>query len=265
MNSTRSWRRIIALVVTGSLSLFLAMGTAAQVQTHTYTTSGEPTHEVMVKTATVVLVDGNNLIVRYPDGSLRHFPNVPESFRANIDGQSLGIHDLRPGMTLEHTVVRTTTPQTITTVQTVKGKIFHVNPPRSLILTLENGTNQSFKIPEGQKFDVNGQMVDAWGLRKGMMITATRIVEEPQTLVSQSSTVTGSAPPPPPPDRPILVVMMRRSEPMPAPESTASEESAQAPAQENARLPNTGSTLPLIGLLGLLCLVGSAGLQLLRK
>jgi hypothetical protein len=44
-----------------------------------------------------------------------------------------------------------------------------VTPPISVILTLENGENQAFKIPEGQKFTVNGQEVDAWGLKKGML------------------------------------------------------------------------------------------------
>ena len=48
-----------------------------------------------------------------------------------------------------------------------------------MILTLEDGTNQQFKIPNGQKFMVNGQMTDAWGLKKGMTVSATKVVEEP--------------------------------------------------------------------------------------
>jgi hypothetical protein len=35
------------------------------------------------------------------------------------------------------------------------------------------------KIPQNQKFDVNGKMVGAFGVRKAMIITATKIVEEP--------------------------------------------------------------------------------------
>lgn len=30
--------------------------------------------------------------------------------------------------------------------------MWHVTPPISVILTLENGENQAFNIPEGQKF-----------------------------------------------------------------------------------------------------------------
>jgi hypothetical protein len=132
------------------------------------------------------MVDGNDLIVKLPDGSLRHFPNVPESARATVDGKQVGIHDLKPGMILERTITTTTTPKTITTVQTVTGKVWHVNPPSSVILSLDDGTNQSFKIPKGQKFNVDGQMVDAWGLKKGMRVSATKIVEVPKVETTTS-------------------------------------------------------------------------------
>jgi len=65
----------------------------------------------------------------------------------------------------------------------------------SIILTLEDGKNQQFKIPEDQKFDVDGQMVDAWGVRKGMIITATKIVEQPIVETTQRQTLTGEIAP----------------------------------------------------------------------
>ncbi len=258
MNSTHS-RTSAALTTVGILLLFCAAAAVGQVKTHSHTASGEPIREVTVQSATVVLVDGDDLVVKYPDGSLRHFPDVPESFRASVDGQDFGIHDLKPGMTLQRTVIKSTTPQTITTVQSVTGKIWHVTPPHGVILTLEDGTNQSFKIPTDQKFNVNGRVVDAWGLKKGMKISATRIVEVPQTLVSHDITVTGTAPPPqsPQPDQPILVAILHRPTPIVAP--------GPAPAEESAQLPKTGSELPLIGLLGLICLGSSVGLRLIRR
>src|SRR6185312_1533291 len=83
-------------------------------------------------------------------------------------------------------------------VQSVTGKIWQVSPPNSVILTLADGKNQRFQIPNNQKFNVNGQMTNAWGLKKGMQISATKVVEVPVTEVSQSKTVTGEMPPPPP-------------------------------------------------------------------
>jgi LPXTG-motif cell wall-anchored protein len=125
-----------------------------------------------------------------------------------------------------------------------------------VILTLDDGTNQQFKIPKGQKFTVDGQEMDAFGLKKGMKISATKIVEEPVTQVEHERQLTGTMPPPPPPppaDAPILVAVVV---PPPAPAAAAA-----APAE----LPKTGSPLPLIGLLGMLSLFSSIGLGLLRK
>ena len=73
-----------------------------------------------------------------PDGSLRDFPNIPANAKVNVDGKPLGIHELQPGMKLQRTKVTSTTP-VVTTIQTVSGKLRHVNPPVYVILTLENG------------------------------------------------------------------------------------------------------------------------------
>jgi hypothetical protein len=258
MNSIASRRRI-ALAFAGALSLVFATYAGAQVQTETSTASGQATHETTVTSATVVYVSGNDLVVKMPDGSLRHFNNVPNTVHVNVNGQQLGVHDLKPGMVITRTVVKTTTPEVITTVQSVKGKVWHVNPPLSVILTLDDGTNQQFKIPNGQKFNVNGQMVDAWGLKKGMIVSATKVVEVPQTTVSQTQSFAGTPPPPPPADQPILIAVLT---PVPRPAPAAAPAAAPAPA---ASLPKTASELPLIGLLGLMCLCSSFGLRLLRQ
>ena len=200
----------------GTFCIVFATSTRAQVQTTTTTTQGHSTKEVTVEHAEVLAVEGNDLLLKMDDGSIRHIPNVPESDKIDVDGRQLGIHDLKPGMKLQHTITVTTTPQAVTTVQTVTGKVWHVTPPLSVILTLEDGTNQSFKIPKGQKFNVQGTMTDAWGLKKGMIVTATKIVEVPETVVAHDRKVTGtmpSPPPAPPADVPILVVM---AEPTPA-------------------------------------------------
>lgn len=172
--------------------LALAVGASTQVKTETNTKTGNPTTEVKVERGEVVSVNGNDLIVKMEDGSLRHFANVPENARVTVDGKELGIHDLKPGMKLERTITTTTTPKTITTVQTVTGTVWQVTPPTSVILRLEDNTNQQFKIPAGQKFMVNGQETDAFGLRPGMKISATKVVEEPENFVEQQKRVTAA-------------------------------------------------------------------------
>jgi hypothetical protein len=240
-------------VAAGMVFLVSTASLNAQVQTQTSTHHGPGTQQVTVERGEVVTVSGNDLVVKMEDGSLRHIPGVPESARAEVDGQQLGIHDLKPGMKLQRTITTTTTPKTITTVQSVTGKVWHVSPPNSVILTLEDGSNQSFKIPKGQKFMVDGQQTDAFGLKKGMKISATKVVEVPQTVIDQQRRVTGAMPPPPPAppaDAPILVAEEK------APEVAAEP----APAD----LPKTGSLLPLFGLLGLLSAGAAFGIRAFR-
>lgn len=226
---------------------------SAQIQTTKSTTSGTPTHEVQVERAEVIMVSGNDLIVKMEDGTIRHIANVPESARALVDGKEIGIHDVKPGMKLQKTITTTTTPKVITTTQTVTGKVWHVAPPSSVILTLENGKNQQFKVPKGQKFTIDGQETDVWGLKKGMVVQATKVVEEPITVAEQRKDLAGKMPPPPPP--PNVPIMVAVAEPVPVPTSEA------APAA----LPKTGSELPLLFSIGCLLLAGSGVTRFFRR
>jgi hypothetical protein len=227
----------------------------AQVQTTTTTSADKASVVTKVEKGEIVYIDGNNVVIKMEDGSLRHFDNVPDSARITVDGKELGVHDLQVGMKVQRTIATTTTPKTITTVKSVTGKVWHVTPPSSVILTLEDGTNQQFKIPNNQKFNVDGQMVDAWGLKKGMKISATKVVEEPITVVEQQRKLTGTMPPPPPaPPADLPVIVFVKVAP---PVETAAE---TAPAA----LPKTGSPLPLIGFLGLLSLASAFGVKVVR-
>jgi LPXTG-motif cell wall-anchored protein len=259
VNRRNELQRVLLALAVGVVGLILNANVSAQVQTQTYTSTGQPTTEVKVDRGTVLLVDGNDLVVKAEDGHLVHLANVPESARATVDGQELGIHDLKPGMKLQRTITTTTTPQTITTVKHVTGTVWSVNPPSSVILTFEDGENQAFKIADGQKFNIDGQITDAWGLQKGMKVSATVVTEVPETVIDQEKAVTGTMPPPDPPsDLPILVVFVPVDAPAadPAPVETA----AAAPDA----LPKTGSQLPLIGMLGVLALLSGLALRAVR-
>jgi hypothetical protein len=254
MNAKTRWNNTWLVLLVAGVCLAFTLSMTAQVQTNTSETSHAASVQTSVARGEVVYVSGNDLVVKMEDGTLKHINNVPESARATVDGKEIGIHDVKVGMKLEKTITTTTTPKTITTVQTVTGKVWHVTPPTSVILTLEDGTNQQFKIPKDQKFNVDGQMLDAWGLKKGMKVSATKIVEKPTTEVAQEAKISGQMPPPPPAppaDAPILVAV---AAPTPAP-------AAAAPAE----LPKTGSPLALIALLGMLSTGASFGLKAIRN
>lgn len=240
-----------------ALCFVLSVSAAAQVEMQRSEAHGDTTKTVKVERGEIVYINGNNVVIKMEDGTLRHFDNVPDSVSVMVDGKPVNIHNAKVGMKVEKQTITSSTPKVITTVETVTGTVWHVTPPTSVILTLENGTNQSFKIPKGQKFTVDGQQTDAFGLKKGMKVQAQRVTEVPETVMAQEIKRTGTMPPPPPEpksDVPILIVALPAA-PAPAVESAAAAEPAPK------KLPKTASNLPLIGLLGVfLCgasLIGS--------
>jgi LPXTG-motif cell wall-anchored protein len=129
-----------------------------------------------------------------------------------------------------------------------------------VVLTLEDGSHQQFEIPQGQKFMVDGKETDAFGLRKGMQISATRIVTVPTNVLTQERKVTGEMPPPPPATTasfqgPVLIVVQQKP-----PAQVAQAKPAEAPA-EPKKLPQTATELPLLTIIGALVLL-SGGILL---
>jgi hypothetical protein len=210
--------------------------------------TGQESVSTEIKSGEVVYVSGNDLVVKVDDGQVKHI-TVPDDFKFQVDGKELNVHELTPGMRLTRTITTTTVPKTVTTVRTIKGTVWEVTPPDSVILTLDDNTNKQYKVPKGQKFDVNGQQRDVFSLRKGMKIAATVITETTAVEQTTARTVTGEAPPPPPapPETPPVVGVLLIEVPsadVPQPQQTAA-----------AKLPQTASLLPLFGLLGALCVV----------
>jgi hypothetical protein len=248
MISTKFSTKVMhGLLAVGALCIAFTLTASGQVQTSTKTAAaGAASKSIKVERGEIVYVSGNSVVVKMDDGSLRHFDNVPETTTITVDGKQLNVHQLQPGMKVERQTITTTTPRMITTVKTVTGTIWQISPPSMVILTLEDGKNQKFTIPKGQKFTVDGQQVDAFGLKKGMKIDAQKIVEQPETVVTQQIKRTGIAPPPPEAPKADVPMLVAVEAPAPPPVETAAAE--PAPKQ----LPKTASDLPLIGLLGLL-------------
>jgi RNase P/RNase MRP subunit p29 len=240
----------------GALCIAFSPPSVAQVQTTKSETHGTATREVTVERGEIVYVNGNTVVMRMDNGSLREFDNIPESSTFMVDGNRVHISEAKVGMKIEKQTVRITKPKVVTTVETVTGKVWHVSPPNHVILTLENGENQTFTIPKGQKFTVDGVDTDAFALRKGMTVSAQRITEVPETVIEHEIKISGTAPPTPAaptPGVPILIVAAQPTPPVATAEATKSP-AAEEPAPK--KLPTTASELPLIGLLGaLLCVL----------
>ena len=250
--------------------LLFAMLAVAAVGQNTTTTSikhGTPSFETTVKNAEVVYVEGNDLVLKQEDGSIEHLV-VPSSDRFYVGGKTLSVSDLKTGTKLTQTITTATTPRYVNSVRVLKGKVWHVSAPHSIIITLPDHTNHRYEVPSHAKFTVNGQPKTVFEVRKGMNIQATIVSDSTESIVSRGKFTSGVAPKLPP--QPLAGVLLLQAAPAApvAPLTTLArvERPAQLNLEEPAReLPKTGSLMPLFGLLGTLALASSIGLRTLRK
>ena len=264
MNRMASTTRKYALHAFGAVAFTLvAVGASAQDTTTTSTTPGTPAYQTNVRNAEVVYVQGNDLVLKLENGKIEHLV-VPANEKFIVNGKQGTARDLKPGTKLTQTVTTTTTPHYVQTVRVLKGKVWHVNPPSAVILSLPDGTNHNYKVPANAQFTINGQKKSVFDLRKGMMVEATIVTDEQQTVVQSSKTNTAYTPAPAAPQ--FVDVLLIEAVPMPAPiQASVSADHVDAPVQTAANLPSTASQLPLLGLLGGLSIASSIGLGLVRK
>lgn len=238
------------LAILTLMCLALAMTAWAQDTSRTDVTQGASTIHTETLSGTVVYVSGNDLVVKLDSGEVKQYTAAPGA-TAMADGKEITIKDVKPGMKLQKTITTVTTPTYVQTVRTIKGRVWHVNPPHTVILTLPEG-NKQYRIPQGQKFDIDGEEKTAWELRKGMNVSATVIKTVPSDQVAITKSVTGkmAIPATPPVEGALLVE---------EPKAPVQQAAAAAPA-----LPKTASILPLLGAWGLLLVGASFALRMVR-
>ncbi len=272
-------KRITHRILSGFGTLFtatavlLVVGMAQEMpKTTQEQIKGVPTVKTEQLHGTVTYVEGNDLVVSMSTGDIRVF-HVPESREFIVDGKSLSVHDLKPGTKLTATVTTTTTRITQRTTTVGTGKVWFVSG-NTVILTLPNNENRMYKVQDYYRFNVGGQKASVHDLRKGMVVSAEKIVEEPLTEIASNIAVVGQAPPAPAPTKTELAErrpVVTQPTPAPTPAPTRTEAAQPAPptrvaaATAPASLPKTASPLPLVGLLGLLFTGASFGLRTLRR
>lgn len=182
-----------ALIITTVAMLATAAALHAQQTSKTEKIPGAAQVVTEKLTGEVVWVDGNLLVVLFrPNGLYRVF-NVPPGREFVIDGQTRHIGDLKTGTILTATVVTTTQPVTLRTTNVLNGTVRWAQG-NYVVLGLENGENKEYHVPDSFKFVVEGKPASVAELKAGMKVSATKIVEEPQTEMSSTMVVTGKAP-----------------------------------------------------------------------
>ena len=207
------------------LSLTVSSVALAQGATATESTSVKQT----VKSGVVESVAGNKVVLREADGP--HEYNLPDGFKFQLNGQSVGVDQIKPGMKVGAVVTDKVTTRNVTVTRVAQGTVMQV-APGGIVLKNEKGELKSynFKDPDGNDvyFAKDGKEVPLNTVKKGDRLKGTFVTVLPPTQVSQRSAVAHAAHP---------------EEPAPA-----AEVAAASPA-----MPKTASPLPLVGLLALVC------------
>ncbi len=233
-------RAVARLVLAAVAVVFAAAGVTSAQTTET-------------KTFEVIAVQGNDLVVKLPEGTKEL--TVPEDFRFTVDGQQLSVHDLKPGMKGTATVTTKTTLHPVTVTEVKNGTVQQVSGPTIIVKTAEG-----FKMftegdvdKRGVKIMRNGEPAQLSDFRAGDKLSATIITEMPPRVVTEKEVSATTA----------------RAASAPAkahtPAAAAAPTAAAEPADSGKHLPKTASPLPLVGLVGLTSLLAGMGLTLRRR
>jgi hypothetical protein len=261
LNSKSRWIVRFAATLAFATVAFGAIPSQVRAQDTTTTSvrHGEASYDTQVKNAEVVYVEGTDLVLKLEDGKVEHLV-VPESDRFMVNGSEESVHELVPGSKLTQTITTTTSPRYVTSIRTLQGKVWHVSPHAStVILTLPEGKNQSYKIPSHAKITVDGKSKTVFDLRKGMNLQATIVTDDQHTVVERSKNVVAKLPAAPATPRELGVMLFFQPTSEAAPALLASNE------EPASTLPRTGTFLPLAGLLGALAVATSLGMGAIRK
>ena len=227
-----SVKRSVLLVLVGVIVLGAGFA-AAQTTTHE------------IKQGTVVHVYGNNLVVKMANGEHKEF-DIPENFMFDVEGRKVTIDELVPGTKLTSVVTTTETPHVVKITEVTNVELVS-RSGQTIVIRQENGTLKKFnKVPDDVIFTVAGQETSIRDIEPGSRFTATIVHTSTEIVTERAADISGMAP----------------AKPAPVP---VAKKAAPAPAPAPVVLPHTGSSLPLVGLFGLLALAISAGIGIIRR
>jgi hypothetical protein len=257
-------RAMIRLVVCGALVCLTAAVTLAQTSTTSET-----------KKFQVISVDGNQLVVRLPEGTREL--TVPEDFRFNVDGKMLSVHELRAGMAGTATITTKTTVTPVTVTEVKNGTVVY-SLGQSIIVRTDDGVKQFTQSDidkRGVKIMREGKLAEISDFRVNDRLTATIITTKPPHVMTEkevqatlaksgaAASTPAAAASPAPSTAPTAAAA--------APSSSAAPTTAAAPSSSAApsgaaprKLPKTASPLPFLALTGFTSLLVALALTLRR-
>jgi len=240
--------------VSGAVGLLLLIAVPAPAQQQATSTQ--------TKAFEVIAVTGNDLVVKLPEGTKEL--TVADDFRFTVDGQSLSVHDLKPGMKGTATITTTTTSHPVSVTEVKNGTVMQATGS-SIIVRTDTGIKsftQGDIDKRGVKIVRNGQPAEISDFHSGDKLTATIITAKPPRVVTEKQVEANLA-------RNETVAKTAEPSAASAPAATVAAPSAaptsgtSAPAHR--KLPKTASNLPLLGLAGVASLSTALVLRTRRR
>jgi len=247
-------RRIVALA---ALCLFGLATSAAAQSTSTST---------QTKQFQIISVDGNNLVVRGAEGTREI--TVPEDFKLTVNGKPMSVSELKPGMRGTATITTTTTTKPVTVTEVRNGTVVQRSGNHILVRTDQGFRNFTQRDVDQRNATIyrDGRPIDISRLQTGDRLTATIVTEKPPEVMTSTQVDAILTPE----EKAVVAKAAPAKKPAAAAPANGPEAAAAAPTSGTApaataaptaarRLPKTGSSMPLIGLVGLMfCGIGFA-------
>jgi hypothetical protein len=248
-------RAAIRLVFCGALVYLTAAVSLAQTSTTSET-----------KKFQVIAVDGNQLVVRVPEGTREL--TVPSDFQFNVDGKMLSVQELKPGMSGTATVTTRTTLVPVSVTEVKNGTVMQAQG-NSIIVRTDDGIKmftQGDIDKRGVKIMRDGQPAAISDFRANDRLTATIVTAKPPRTITEKEVQatlakSGGAAAPAGAAPPASSTPPAAATPQPA---AAPSQPAPTSGAGARTLPKTASPLPSLALTGFASLLLALGLAVRR-
>jgi hypothetical protein len=167
-------RLALALVM---MSVTAAVSLAQQQQTKTATTE--------TKSFEVIGVDGNDLVVKFPEGTREL--TVPDDFRFTVNGKQLSVHELKAGMKGTATITTRTTVSPVTVTEVKNGTVLQKSGSTLIVRTAQGVKmfTQSDVDKRGIQIMKDGKPAQLSEFHDGDRVSATIVTAMPPHIMTQ--------------------------------------------------------------------------------